>query len=325
MAAAVEHLHRRGLKVAWQDIAEPDVTADGLLDVRWEGGSHSFPVVAKTRLTASTVPLLRRTGAELVLTDHVSRDLGTALSDAGLSYADASGNASLTAPGLLVRIEGRRTAGRPSPSPELPFSATGLPITFALLVLSPRDRRPTQRELSELTGSSLGSTNRVMQALRRLTYVSEDGTVLRREPLIDRWTESYLYHRDELAPELSFTSDRWTSPADLLHSLPEAAYVSSELAAHVQGLSIRPETALVYAWPEARQELVRAGRLRPGEHGWVHVRQPFWRPELLCADEQLPQFLVRADLLAEQDPRLTSIATAQWPEHREGRAVDVGH
>lgn len=315
--AAVTHLRRRGLTVTWQAAARPDSAVDGQLEVTWDGGRHVFPAVAKVRITPAVVPLLRRSGGKLVITDHVSPKLADALSDVGLNYADASGNASLVAPGLLVRTEGRRPTSRPSPSAGLPFSTTGLPVTFALLVLSAEDARPTQRELSELSGVSLGSTNRVVQALRRLGYVSEDGTPMKRKKLVDRWTEAYLVLGEEMSPVQRFTSDRWASPQDVLPSLPDGVFVGSELAAHVDGLSIRPETALIYAWTKGRQDLLRAGRLRPAEDGWVRVREPFWQPGLLGRGHRLPDFLIRADLLAEGDPRPTWLAM-NWSSDKIG-------
>lgn len=311
---AIGHLRSRALMVTWRAAADPHSAVDGQVDVAWDGGRHLFPVVVKGRVSPSAVPLLRKSGAELVVTDYVSPGLSAHLSDAGLSYADAAGNASLTASGLLVRTEGQRPVSRSLPSTGLPFSTTGLPVTFVLLVLSVEDGKPTQRELSELSGISLGSTNRVVQALRRLRYVSEDGALLKRKQLVDRWTEAYLVLGDELAPARSYSSSRWVSPQDVLPSLPAGAYLGSELAAHVQGQSIRPETALIYAWPEARQELVRSGRLKPAEDGWVRIRKPFWRRELLGTSRELPDFLVRADLLAEEDHRLTSLAMNWSPD-----------
>lgn len=325
--AAIARLRAYGLKVTWQstggDVHNP---VDGDLRVKWDGGHHVFRGVVKGRLSPYWVPLLKDGGAELVVTDYVSPNLSEALSDAGLSYADASGNASLTAAGLLVRVEGRRPVSGSSISPALPFSTTGLPVTFALLVLASREERPTQRELSALTESSLGSTNRVVQTLRQLGYLSEDGVLLKRKQLVERWTEAYLALSDELSPARSYSSDRWASPRDVPPSLVDGAYMGSELAAaYIYGMSIRPETALIYAWSKTRQELVRAARLRPAEDGWVRIREPFWQPDLLGASRELPDFLVRADLLAEGDPRLTSLAmmlstesTKRWPR----RATD---
>lgn len=308
----LKRLRETGLRSSFRWTPNEPGANDGVLAVEWRGGRHEFPAVVKRHLRSAAVPLLPTLPDGVVVTDHVAPTVREALAGSGWSFVDASGNASLSAPGLFVHVEGRRSGKEHSPpSIALPFSRTGLPVTFALLVRGGLGRGGTQRELSVLARSSLGSTNRVLKVLRTLGHLSPSGDLSKAEALVDRWTEAYLVYRDELAPAQRFDSDRWSSPEELLaQGLPDGALLSSEAAAHRQGRSIRPETALIYCPPQARKDLIRSGRLRPSDLGWVQLRRTFWDGALFDHDAtEVPDFLVRADLLAEGDPRLTQLAT----------------
>lgn len=312
----LKRLRQDGLDVSWAGRSREPGASDGVLEVGWQGGRHLFPAVVKHRLDVAAVALLPELAGGVVVTERVSPALGAALGRAGWGFADVSGNAALSAPGLLVRLEGRRPQKAPSsPSIALPFSRTGLPVTFVLLARGGLERGDTQRRLAELARSSLGSTNRVLKTLRTLGYLSPKGGLLRGAALTERWTEAYLVYRDELAPAQSFDSDRWSSPKDLLVSgLPGGALLSSEISAHALGRSIRPETALIYCAEQSRKDLVKAGRLRPSDRGWVELRRSFWGDDLFDRTTKVvPDFLMRADLLAEADPRLTELAKDRNP------------
>lgn len=315
MPAVLSHLRREGLGAEWRSTANARSHADGWLTVSWSEGGHAFPVVIKARLSPKAVPLLPRLEGGVVVTGAASPRLRDALTDAGWGYIDAAGNASLNAPGLIVRVEGSRPSNESTIPIDLPFSRTGLPVTFVLLARGGVPQAGTQREVAELAKTSLGSTNRVLQGLKRLGYLSDSGELLRRKMLVDRWTEAYLVLRDHLAPGRRFTSDRWPSAAKLLlDELPEGVHLSSEAAARAQGSSLRPETALVYCTPDGRGALIKRGRLRPDETGWVELRRTFWHPGLLDPGAtEVPSFLVRADLLAGEDARLTAVAKEWTP------------
>ncbi|SDB80364.1 hypothetical protein GA0111570_102154 [Raineyella antarctica] len=306
-------LHELGLATTWVSLAAErahDNGTDGKLRVRWDGGEHEFPVELKHHVRAAAVELAGPPppGAILV-TEHVSAKLAERLERAGWQgYADASGNLSLSAPGLLIRVTGHPPRIKP-PSPTLPFTRTGLPVTFAILVADARNTDLTQRELAQLTGSSLGTVNRVLQALRTSGHTGTDGPLRRPDQLRDQWTAAYVAVQPAVWPDETYSSPRWGAVTDLLEAdLPDGALIGSELAAFRHGASIRPTTALVHCPPAARKELITAGRLRRDPQGPIRVRSAFWRPELVVGARTAPPFLVRADLLLADDPRLTEIA-----------------
>lgn len=308
----VRALRAHGLDVAWEPPVGDDAHVDGLLHVRWEGGEHVFPATVKPTVRPAEVQLADRPPEDSVLlTRHVTSSMAEVLESSGWrGYADESGNVSLGAPGLLIRVNGQAPRRPPHPPSTAPFTRTGLPVTFAVLVAHDRGGRWTQRDLARLAGTgSLGTVNRVLKALQDSGYRDPEGQLRRPSQLRDQWIAAYVTRQPESWPSQRYTSARWTSAEDVLDvTLPSGALIGSELAAVRLGAPIRPTTAVVYCPPDKRSELVVSGRLRRDPAGTIIVRPAFWSPELTRGARTVPPFLVRADLLLEDDPRLTEIA-----------------
>lgn len=306
-----KRLTDEGFRVDWRGADHDDLT-DGLLTLTWQGQEHRFPVVIKSNLTPGAVALLPPVAGGVVLTREVTSGTREALTGAGWGYADGAGSVALSAPGLVVRLDGRRPV-REALSIDRPFSKTGLPVTFVLLVRGSVESAGTQREIAALAGASLGTTNRVLKGLRELGYLSENGRLLKQQAMVDRWTESYLAlsSSDEFSRH-SYSSRVWTSPSEVLPGiagLPAGVYLGSELAAWAKGASIRPQSALLYCTASVRKQVIVSGQLTPDPDGWVQLRETFWGDDLLPRDPRfVPDVLIRADLLAKADPRLTAVA-----------------
>ncbi len=283
---------------------------DGHLEVRWVGGEHGFQAHIRRTVRPSLITLAGPPPNNTILiTEHVTDGVAKALERMGWAgYVDAAGNASLAAPGLAVRVTGRSPRGEKPTHTAVPFSRTGLPVTFGILVAHLTGVVWTQRELAQLTKSSLGSVNRVIGGLRG-RYLDDDGRVMRTRPLVDAWTAAYVETQPTMWPSKHYASDLWTDVRHLTsEDLPTGCLFSSELAAHHEGLPIRPATALVYCPTDRRTELIKAGRLRQDPRGSIAVRPTFWSPAMLPDVTEAPRFLIRADLLLEDDPRLEDLA-----------------
>lgn len=304
-------LESLGLEATWRpDRSAVGQDADGHLRVRWEGGEHSFPAQVRGTVRPSLIALAGPAPHRAILiTEHVTEGVADALQRAGWAgFVDGAGNASLTAPGLAVRVTGRRPPKVQQHPTTLPFNRTGLPVTFGILVGHFRGASWTQRELSRLTGASLGSVNRVIQGLQG-RYLDRDGQVSRPKPLVDAWTAAYIETQPVMWPSDRYASQAWKKATDLTRQdLPPGCLVSSELAAHRHGMSIRPSTALIYCPRDRLTDVIRAGRLRHDPEGSVALRQTFWSSDMFPDASEVPNFLIRADLLLDDDPRLEDIA-----------------
>ncbi len=305
-------LNQHGIDAGWlPESPSAAVGSEGHLRVRWGGAEHLFTAAVRPRTRPATIELAGAPPQDaILLTEHVTPKLATSLDRAGWSgYADASGNVLLRAPGLLVRIEGRTPRRVVRPSTTLPFTRSGLPVTFALLVEEARNAAWTQRDLARLTDSSLGTVNRVLTALRASGHLDEHRRLRRPDELGYQWTAAYVAAQPEAWPDETYSSSRWNEVVDVLDAaLPDGALLGAELAAFRHGSSVRPTTALIHCPPGGRADLIRSGRLRHDSRGPIVVRPAFWTTELVQGARTAPPFLVRADLLLADDPRLTDIA-----------------
>lgn len=283
-------------------------------------GSHEVPAVAGPTVSSTDLALLPHGPRTLLLTRAVSDARALALRSEGWGgYVDAAGNASLRTPAHVVEIRGKRGANPGRAPIAAPFTKTGIPVTFALLLAHQAGRHPTQRELAEQSGASLGTVNRVVRALRERTpsMLGPKSDLLRPDDLEDDWVAAYAAVQASAWPEERFSSSLWSTPSDLLDvELPVGALLGSELAAVQHGASLRPSQALVHLPQEGRSQLIRQGRLRASADGFVRVRPAIWASLPGGTGAIAPRPLLRADLRLEDDPRIDELRSSLFGGRR---------
>ena len=117
-----------------------------------------------------------------------------------LSWLDLSGNAHITAPGLLIHVEGRpnrfKSAGRP---PNL-FAPKSSRIVRQFLIQP--DRAMNQRELSRTAALDEGYTSRIVRRFEETGLVArdEEGLLKPKDPeqLLDAWHEAYDFKKHHI-------------------------------------------------------------------------------------------------------------------------------
>jgi hypothetical protein len=310
---ALGHLRGLGLRAEWQDAPDPvDGYRAGTLSLDDGTAARDFPAVATAKLSTASIALLPHDSTTILLTQHVTPARADAISRRGWGgYADASGNASLRAPGLFLEITGRRSRSSARTSTTAPFTRAGLPVTFAVLTTHGRGDRPlSQRDLAAVSGASIGTVNRVVRALRERTppMLDERNEVLRPEALQNEWIAAYAALQAEVWPEERFESGIWSAPSEVLQAeLPPGTLLGSELAAVRLGASLRPAWTLLHVPSKERGDVIRRGRLRRAENGPIRLRPAFWNSPPEDAQGVAPLPLLAADLLLEDDPRLDEI------------------
>jgi len=167
-----------------------------------DGRSARLMVEVKSLVDARNVPTLVERfaragdGSGVVIARYLSSRTRAALEEAGLSYADVTGNIRLflDEPGLAVVAPG---ADRdPFRGPERPTNSfRGAPAARVARALA--DRRPPwrMRELADYSATSLGSTARMIDFLDREALVRRDaaGSVedVDWSGILRRWSDDY--------------------------------------------------------------------------------------------------------------------------------------
>ncbi|GAB3908344.1 hypothetical protein GCM10027612_82590 [Microbispora bryophytorum subsp. camponoti] len=257
-----------------------DTGFDELWDVTSPDGSTVVLIVEAKRLVErrDTSALLEQlstsTGAipgsrGVVVSRYLSPPVRERLSDAGLSYIDATGNirVSVPRPGLYIADRGAdrdpwRGPGRPR------GTLKGVPAAKIARALLDHDRPWTVRELVEVAGVSTGSTYRVIEFLETegLATRNSSGAVIVPDwvALLRRWSEDYGFVRNSHVT-------RWIAPRGLSYLLQQAAEssvryaVTGTLAAATWAPYAPARSAMIYTSDAERS--AQLWELRPADAG----------------------------------------------------------
>lgn len=187
----------------------PDVRVGGNgVDATVRVGAVTFVVEWKASGTTAAISgaaeQIRRVAEELgqgavpVVAVPFMGELGRSLcEEAGVSWIDLSGNASLSAPGLRVRIEGRPNQFKSPGRPSNVFASKSSRVSRWLL-MHPGERM-SQREIARATGLDEGFTSRVVRRLEEdgLIDRAPNGAVRPSDPglLLDAWRDGYDFSK----------------------------------------------------------------------------------------------------------------------------------
>lgn len=228
------------LITATQSSTVPD-ELDGILEIVSPSGERAFLVLeAKLSVAGRDVGQIKArlhhsvsnhpdSGHEvraLVAAPYLSKPVRKRLEEAGLAYADVTGNilVELTQPGLFLRDRGAdadpwRGPGRPR------GTLKGEPAARVVRALTDFAKAWTMRELAEESGASTGATYRVIDYLEREGHVRRDDArmvhVLDWVKLLRAWSADY---------GLTGTNrtTRWLAPRGIPHLLERMAEPSGK-------------------------------------------------------------------------------------------------
>lgn len=310
--AALARLAELDISASWQPRETISTRfASGVLLLQISTQGYEVPAIAGPAVSTTDLALLPHGPNTVLLTRTVSDARASALRREGWGgFVDTAGNASLRAAGHVIEIRGKRGATPGRAPTAAPFTRSGIPVTFALLLGHAAERRTTQRELAEQSGASLGTVNRVVRALRERTpsMLGPKNDLLHPDDLEDEWVAAYAAAQASAWPEERFSSALWDAPSDVLDvELPAGTLLGSELAAAQLGAPLRPSQALVHLPQENRSQLIRQGRLRASADGFVRVRPAIWASLPDGTGNVAPRPLLRADLRLEDDPRIDEV------------------
>jgi hypothetical protein len=274
------------LPPGWSAILRTDVPADsridGLIEVTAADGQAVTLVVETKRIVeARDVEAIREqldryaqvVGASqgLLFARYLSPPVRKRLTDAGMSYIDATGNArvSVASPGLFV--SGRGADADPWRGPGRPRGTLkGAPAAKIVRALADFDGPWKIRELVDVAKVSTGATYRVVDFLEREGLIVRDESNAIVVPdwaqLLRRWSDDYGLVRNS-------TVTRWIAPRGLPDLVSRAAqtdastrYVFTGTVAAAEWAAYAPaRSAMVYV--EDATSTAASWGLRPVDAG----------------------------------------------------------
>lgn len=243
----------------------------------------------------------------LVLAPHITTETANVLREDGHDFADSAGNLHLEWAGLLMDVRGRRAASvAPASKGSRAFSKRGCQVLMVLLSEPSLVEAPL-RDIADVSGVSVGTTQAVLTDLAEMGLVGRTRTnrrlLVHTARLLDLWVDAYAR---ALSPNLD--QGRFEAPEDGSRAYAQQLVDRGDLwggetAAHAMDDWLQPITYMVYVSSLDRADMARH-RLRRDPDGPIILRQRFWSSSLRSsAASTVPAPLVYADLLAAGDPR----------------------
>jgi hypothetical protein len=229
-----------------------------------------------------------------------------------IAYLDKQGNMFLKAPGVYIRVEGKKTIQPTATHGNRAFTATGLKVLFQLLQNKDLVNQP-QRTIAQKAGVALGNIPLVLQGLKETGYLiplnKKEFLWENRKDLLQRWVENYATN---LKPRLHKNSYRLKMPWHEIRLNTDQTVWGGEPAADILTHHLRPEKYTLYT-QESNAQLLKNYRLIPDKDGELEVLEMFWiqNQEEVTA----PALLIYADLLAQGSKRNLETAQIIYNEH----------
>ena len=253
---------------------------DYLIELKGPGGRTAKVVVeAKSRIEPMDVPALKeqlsvyvralRPGATpMVFAPFLSRSARSRLTEAGLSYADKTGNVRIVVsqPGLYIETQGaeRNPYREDRPARSLRGAKAGR-IVRALCDSAPPF---SVRKLAEAVGIDPGYVSRVMSFLETEALIERKKrgpvTTVHWRRLIERWAQDYLFSGSNRVVSFLEPGDIRALPGKLTEAGGPCAVTGSAAAATAAPVA---PTRLVTAYVESPESTAERLGLRPAESG----------------------------------------------------------
>ena len=321
-----------GLEIKYTEAAAGWMWGDALIEIHSQVGSCRYVAEAKRGVTTTTLSAvlaqLERFRQHpklppLLLAPYLTPAVTERLLNERIEFADGAGNTFLDSPAAYVLVLGNKPERRPSTTG---FTATDLELIYALLV-APNLRRASYRDINAATKVSLGKISSAVNQLEEAGHIyhTKSGALMLRDPaqLLKRWEFGYLEQlRPKLKPSTWRLGKNVTLEEIFLHVdnlrdvLIGGEYAASKITHYLKPVTLTlhvprgkiKETAVKLRLPPSKDaaDVTLLERFTPQEenfrdgHALDHFQGTNWN--------LVHPILVRAELLAQDDPRLRKTA-----------------
>lgn len=298
-----------GLKISVQrnvNSSKKDEGYDGFIEIKTADG-QAFPFVFQIRFRPRKENLLfwadlqaryRFSHPGLLICDRITPALERYCTEKSLHFLDSAGNASITVPGLFLRVSGRKNQIF---NDEPARMSSGVMKLLFVLLSEPGLINENYRHLARLAGISLGMVSKAFDYLesKRFYRQSKQGRRLTDPDAITAlWIREYAVGlRHKLKTLRLEESASWRTL-----SLEPGECWGGEAAANIlsDGYLIPEKIQLFTPFPlSSRQETLR---LRVHPKGNFHLTCAFWGQDFTPSKRAIVLLSI-AELMASQDDR----------------------
>lgn len=268
-------------------------------------------------------------GKGLLVADYVNPKMAEELRQANVQFIDTAGNAYINQPPTYIYIRGNRPEAPTGQQPgehTRAFEPAGLKTIFALLS-NPALVAEPYRKIVDVAGVAVGTVGRVLNDLKGLGYIKDQGDQRKRRltdyrRLLERWTEMYP---QRLRPKLLIGAFQATDPQwwQEVNIRDFNGFWGGEIAAARYTNILRPAVATIYFADHNWKQLIVTHRLRKVEKttfdatGLLYAYKVFWNAK--ATGELVDPVLAYADLIATGDARNLEAARELLETHIAAR------
>lgn len=244
---------------------------------------------------------------QILLADYINHQLGERLKEASIQYMDCAGNVFIKKP--FIYIQGCKSRvelinhqiGKA-------FNLSGIKVLF-LFLWNVKWVNKSYREISKVSGVSLGSIRTIMLNLQKSGYLTEfEGTrhLLNKKNLLKRWVYGYA---EKLKPKLSLGV--FSGEVEKIKSSSLLQYdclIGSELVTLKEKL-FDSQKISIYS-DSLPIDFMKEFRLNRMSNGEIEIFKVPWNWKVIESSElkEIPKILVYADLMCSNEPRSIEVA-----------------
>jgi len=250
----------------------------------------------------------------IVIAKFIATDIAREFKEQEINYIDIAGNTFIKNQKLFIYISGQQSHKLAKTNQSRAFQEAGIKLIFNLLK-TPENLQFSYRELSELTGISIGSVSNVIKELEDLNFIlktNKKRILKNTRDLLDRWIIAY---NDVLKPRILKKRMRFANYKDYnswntlpIHEIEDINLWGGEPAAAILTGQLQPEIFTIYtnaSWQNVAMKL----KLVPDEKGDIEILHMFWKEKKKFREKYItPSLLVYADLISSGHERNIEIA-----------------
>lgn len=251
---------------------------------------------------------------KIMLTSTLSARAIKMLTKNNVNFCDANANINIIIGDMRISNEGN--VATPVSEASLNLNTfSSLKIVFCLLQYKNSLTWP-MRKLSEVSGVSLGTVQRVIEVLKRLSiiFLTNKGRFFRnKRKLLEIWVAGF---NSVILPKITLGKASFRNPSDKTNwqnlPLKNGVVWGGEPAAHIYDCYLVPELFAIFSSGDFRSVVRDMGLIPVGNSGYITVLHKFWKDfdseSQKVSPHVAPVLIVYAQLMGSYDSRCVDAA-----------------